>query len=284
MFGPTSRALISDSVPINNLGKAMGIWYASRGLGVIIGSLLGSKIAELFSYEISFYLFSLVSLITGIYGIYWFRCNHKNSSVNRNEKVPIGFPIRRVFKELNTNDSISIIFLLAIIALISRGVNDSFVPIYASEILMASTFGIGIINACFNGVCVVMTPILGNLSDKMSRKQVILIALIFMSASFVSYSFVTKLVHLILVIIINAIGYSLLLPSLLAFLTELVPKDIIGSMMGIFGSCEDLGIMIGPLIFSFIWSTSGPIYAFHTITVLLFFGVILAIYLNRKTI
>ena len=40
-------------------------------------------------------------------------------------------------------------------------------------------------------------------------------------------------------------------------LSKLASKEKIGITMGIYGSFEDLGLIIGPIIFGYIWDTHG---------------------------
>jgi predicted MFS family arabinose efflux permease len=49
---------------------------------------------------------------------------------------------------------------------------------------------------------------------------------------------------------------------LLAMIPTISSRGTYGRVIGAYGSFEDLGIMIGPLIYGFAWSTFGPVYIF----------------------
>jgi len=40
------------------------------------------------------------------------------------------------------------------------------------------------------------------------------------------------------------------------------PKRMYGTVVGIYGSCEDLGIIMGPLVYGLVWTAIGPVYIF----------------------
>jgi MFS family permease len=49
---------------------------------------------------------------------------------------------------------------------------------------------------------------------------------------------------------------------LLALVPKVTSNTIYGAAVGIYGSFEDLGVLIGPLIFGFVWSAYNPVLIF----------------------
>jgi predicted MFS family arabinose efflux permease len=41
-------------------------------------------------------------------------------------------------------------------------------------------------------------------------------------------------------------------------LSKAVPRELSGMAMGVYGSCEDLGFIIGPILYGFVWNAFSP--------------------------
>jgi predicted MFS family arabinose efflux permease len=48
----------------------------------------------------------------------------------------------------------------------------------------------------------------------------------------------------------------------LALIPEVTPNTLYGSAVGMYGSFEDLGVIIGPLVYGFVWSNFSPVLIF----------------------
>jgi MFS family permease len=83
------------------------------------------------------------------------------------------------------------------------------------------------------------------------------IASIFM----ISYYFVETrtLTYLVSIGVSIALSVS---PLMIVVLSKTSPKEHLGMSMGIFGSFEDLGAMIGPAIYGLVWASFQPGYIF----------------------
>jgi MFS family permease len=65
-----------------------------------------------------------------------------------------------------------------------------------------------------------------------------------------------------LVTLLLGISYSIVTPLTLSLLTVSVPKGIWGRVMGLYGAAEDVGILIGSSLGTFIWGLWGAQYSF----------------------
>jgi len=155
------------------------------------------------------------------------------------------------------------------------------VPIFASEILGASTFVVGLNQAEFTGLCVVFFPLSGLLVNRVGKKRTVAVGFVFLLLSAVAFSLTTDLFQLFVSTLLSSLGFSLVAPSLLALLVSSVPKNVLGGSIGIYGSVENLGITLAPLLFAFIWSLWGPQYAFIVCAIVQAVAVIFALTLER---
>jgi DHA1 family bicyclomycin/chloramphenicol resistance-like MFS transporter len=69
IMGPISRAIVTDHSPRESIGFSMAIWSVTMTIGTMIGNIGGSYIADVFGFEKSFYLSSILSLL-GVFATY----------------------------------------------------------------------------------------------------------------------------------------------------------------------------------------------------------------------
>ena len=80
-----------------------------------------------------------------------------------------------------------------------------------------------------------------------------------------------------------ATGIAFIAPSILALLTDLVGSEVYGSVMGIYGTFEDLGGAIAPLLYGFVWSFYGPVSIFYTCAFTQIGGVALILLMKNQS-
>jgi predicted MFS family arabinose efflux permease len=104
------------------------------------------------------------------------------------------------------------------------------------------------------------------------------------SGAFTLYLLASTVFQVFLVSIAAGLGLSASL-LLLSFVQDVTAKRMYGTVVGIYGSCEDLGIIMGPLVYGLVWSAIGPVYIFvaSSITQILAAALVFAIKQPRST-
>jgi MFS family permease len=74
--------------------------------------------------------------------------------------------------------------------------------------------------------------------------------------------------------LVYSAGIGWLSASILPFALGAVPRDHQGTAIGVFGSMEDAGLLIGPILFGTTWATYGPTSIFPVVTTLAAVGVV----------
>jgi MFS family permease len=137
----------------------------------------------------------------------------------------------------------------------------SFLPLYASGRIRMSTIEVGTLIATVSAAQLVAMPMLGWLSDRFGRKRTAIVGFTLSSCTFLLYFLAGTSFQVLLVSIAVGVGLSGT-SLLLAMISDVTPSTMYGTAIGIYGSFEDLGIMIGPLVYGFVWSATGPVYIF----------------------
>ena len=119
-------------------------------------------------------------------------------------------------------------------------------------------------------------PIVGWVSDRYGRKRTTLVGLLASSGLFTFYFFARTASQVLLVSMAIGVGFSGT-SLLLAMIPDVTPTAMEGATVGVYGSFEDLGSIVAPLIFGFVWSTFGPIYIFAVTSITQLLGAFLVL-------
>ena len=251
MVGPTTRVYVLDESPQKSVGLFASLWWAVSMGGSILGPLIGTYLAQTYSFNCPFYASTALALVLACL-------------------VTVTFPkvdMSRRKREFRGHSSIlhvrsaGLLFMSALFAFMTVSLMKSFLPLYAKQQVNMSTFQVGVLLSATYAAQLAAMPFLGWLSDRFGRRRVAGIGLVSSSVMFLFYFVAKTQPQLFLV----SVMVSLMLAAdslLLALIPKVTSNTIYGGAVGIYGSFEDLGFLIGPLIFGFVWSTSSPVLIF----------------------
>lgn len=117
-----------------------------------------------------------------------------------------------------------------------------------SESIGASGSMMGIIGGAANLCSLLCRPIVGDLSDKISKYKLSFIGTVFVLISSLGYVFTWNIPVLLLLRILNGIGFSCCSVCMSTWMSGLLPSDKIGSGMGIYGTVNALSMAIAPAV------------------------------------
>lgn len=147
--------------------------------------------------------------------------------------------------------SLSVIFLTVFIDLMGFGILIPILPTFASKELGISDFEIGIIIAVYSLVQFLFNPLLGKLSDRIGRRPVIIVSLLFTVCSYVLFSLSTTFFLLLLSRILGGFGGSNIGVAQ-AYIADVTSKEERSKGMGLIGAAFGLGFVFGPMIGGFL--------------------------------
>lgn len=105
--------------------------------------------------------------------------------------------------------------------------------------------------------------IAGILSDRFGRKPILIVGLIVSGISLLFYILSDNLLFLLITSFIGGIGDGLDFTPLMALLTDITPKDARGIVVGLFRTFQDIGGIMGPLIFMMLYTRLGKLTPFY---------------------
>jgi MFS family permease len=169
--------------------------------------------------------------------------------------------------------SINLIFFLACV---TYSILAPFYPIIAKEKGFGETF-IGVIIGLYPLVGIVTTTLLARAIIRFGRKQIMFVGGLIEVAALVLFAFTIYLdgwafvVASVLGRMFMGVGGSVLLTASLACITAFYPDDNLEAKIGFNELCGAIGILLGPVIGSGIYSFAG-----YSGTFLIFAGILLA--------
>jgi MFS family permease len=132
---------------------------------------------------------------------------------------------------------------------------EFFLAGYLPEIVHLNEFLTGIIITSIIGVAILARPYMGRVSDKMGRRIPIAVGCLVSSLPLLAFPFVADFWILLLLALVYGLGFATVTASTPALISELVPKELVGTSMGFLDTIMDVGQTFGPIISGLILAT-----------------------------
>jgi MFS family permease len=133
---------------------------------------------------------------------------------------------------------------------------EFFLAGYLPEVVHLNSFLTGVIITSIIGVAIFARPYLGRISDKTGRKVPIIVGLVVSGLPLLIIPFVSDFWILLVLAIVYGIGFAAVTAAAPPLITELVPKDTVGTSMGFFDTVMDVGQTIGPIVSGLIFAAT----------------------------
>lgn len=230
-FSTASITLIGNIIPKAHRGQSFSYFYLSYNIAFAIAPFFGMLLINHFSFKLLFLVCSALSLcsliITSGIG------NRQLESLDN-----LSFTDRSLLNLKALPASVVAFFVYLI-----WGALTAFFPLYAIHHGMTNP---GLFFSTFAIMLILGRGLGGKIFDLCSIKNVIMFCLIIYVIAMSILVFAKTSLMFILVALIWGIGNAFLLPSLLAYITDLAGFS--GPAIGTFMAFSDLGVCLGPVI------------------------------------
>jgi MFS transporter, FSR family, fosmidomycin resistance protein len=276
LWHPAAISTISERYP-----RKRGFAIAIHAIGPNIGESIAPLLVGLLLLTLSWRSVLFLNLIPGIVIalILWkFLFGRLQTRAQAKKALPLKEYLAGM-KKMARNPSILLLVLVAGMRSMTQQGLHTFLPIYLTHDLGLSSAMAGLYLSITQTAGMIGTPIAGGISDRSGRKRVLTAGLfstsivLFVLAYFqMTWLFITGLATL---------GFFLyaVRPVIWAWVLDLSPKELGGSMVSFFSGSQSLLSSLSPLICGFIADRWGILTAFYFLagTVLLANLVVLAI-------
>jgi MFS family permease len=251
-------ALLSASVEKGQMGRAFGFQRAMDNLGATIGPLLASLLLWL-SHD-NLRLVFLLSFIPGVVAV-WFL-------ITRVKEVPVAAPAEAAPSAPKASPLAGGIptgvfraYLASVIVFTLGNSSDVFLVLRAQNLGVTVAL-IPILWVVLNLVKTLAATPGGALSDRIGRRQAILIGWLIYGLAYLGFAFASKPWHIWALFIFYGLYYGMVEGPERALVADLVPEDQRGRAYGWFHLAVGVGALPASLLFGVIWKYLGASAAF----------------------
>jgi MFS family permease len=252
---PLGRAYVGQALPTNQRGQGMAVVQFVILASMSIGSLIGGVVKDLWDYDMVFYCALGLLLVGGLVALLRQRTLIVIKSTAKTE--PEMLVIESPAKVTSRRRPIATIAAVMGFLHAGFGILTGFVPLYGALILNLNTTQIGLIFMVSGLVGLVALLPAGRISDRTGRKVFIVGGIALYGVALLGVAFAIDYWTLLISVAISAIGRSMMLPTILALSSEVMPIGLQGRAMGLLGVGEAIGISSGPAVAGWIWSAHG---------------------------
>jgi DHA1 family multidrug resistance protein-like MFS transporter len=260
-FSSAAIALVASQVPESRLGYSLGWLSTGQLVGSLVGPIVGGALADLTgSYRVPFYLTS--ATIFASLGLVWFLVREE---FTRPAKGSGGRSITAGLIALARSPTLLALFFVLLMAQFGVRTVQPIVTLYVKEMVgdlpnVATLAGIAF---SITGVAnVISAPFLGNRSDQMGYRRVLLICLLGSTLTTLPQAFTHN--YFVFTAERFAVGLFIggLLPTANALVGRLVPRSDRGTIYGMTSSAMFMGNSLGPLLGGFLAAGFGLSWVF----------------------
>jgi MFS family permease len=242
-FKPTATsAYIADIAPGNRRGEAMGILGFFGSVGMASGPVLGSYIAITLSTDMMFYVSSLLALISVLVLI--------GMRETLPERKKFNFRLLRIKKKDILEPRVFPSSIVLMFNVFAFGVVLTIVPDMTIHLGLSNK---GIFFAIFTVASLIVRIFAGQLSDRIGRVPVLILATVTLIIALLLMAFADMLIIFYLAAAIYGVGIGMGSPTSYAWTVDLSDDAHRGRGMATMFIALEIGIGAGALISSWIY-------------------------------
>jgi len=265
---PLLRWMALTALGPGTSGRGTGIYGLSSGLGLVVGTTLGPLIYEGFGFStltvvvITVYVGSVAITVV----LPWRR-------VHLPAQVP-GFTrhLRSVF-----NRTFALAATLVVLAYLAKPLVWNFLQYYSVARFHGTPSEAGYVIGAAQGTSYLVGALLGILVDRFGPGRSVPFGFVLVTLGAIGTLISSTYAEMVGATLVFAIGLGWLSASLLPLALGEVARPLQGTAIGVFGSFEDLGLLMGPLLISVVYATYGVTSIFLVVGAVALSGLVLSL-------
>ena len=248
-------------------GTGTGRWSAALGLGLAIGVSVGPlEFVTLGFHDVAYASIAVLSVAVGAAAaLPWSRA-----------ALPVAEGRRRSLTSLATRP-----FLLALglvlVAFTAMSFTTNFLQYYSIVLFRGTPSEAGYVLGAGRLATLAASFVLGTLVDKWGTTRSIPAGFVLLLVGGLATWGSRSYAEMIGATLVFSAGLGWLFASILPLALDSMARDQQGAAIGVFGTMEDLGLLIGPLLFGAVWTAYGPVSIFPLVTALAAVGLTVSI-------
>jgi MFS family permease len=241
---PAMTSMVGDLAPENRRAQWIGIVNGGASAGWIAGPLWGGLLYDRFGYVAPFsasIAMALSALLLAVFLLHETHTpvahpSHSHSAWAHGLQAllarPVFFPLMLI--------TFGVMFAWAFI--------EPQFMFYAYEDLSWTSSQLGMVMSTYGMAFMFGEFALGQLSDRLGRKPVLVLGLVLFSAQFVGLVIFRDVTWIGVSFFLAGLGNALYDPALSAFILDITPPEQTAAVMGLKGTAGSLGNLLGPAL------------------------------------
>lgn len=264
IFVPVARAAVAEYYP-SKRGERISTFTSATIVGRAIAPFLGGLILS-----ITIWNYHMLYLAVGVAGVTTLlttlvllkgkdnvpKNRQAEKSSNRTQTKRKTKPAHK-WREVFRNPGIIVASTIEASARYVYGALEFFLSGYLKNIAQLDPSLIGTIMGMQLVLIPAVSPFMGRISDKVGRRIPILIGLTISGFPLIAIPYTTQFLPLLAISLIYGIGFSMIISSTPALVSDFASKEVYGAAMGFLATIMDIGQMLGPIVTGMILSTFG---------------------------
>jgi MFS family permease len=251
---PAMMSSVGDLASENRRAQWIGIVNGGASAGWVIGPYAGGLLYDHFGYIIPFAVSIVLELGALLLALFFVPETHTPST------HPVGpRPAwTQGFRALPTLPAFYLIMLISFSVMFTYAFIEPQYMFYAYDNLAWTSAQLGLVMGAYGMAFMFGEFALGQLSDRLGRKPVLILGLALFSAQSIGLVIFQDMTWIMVSFILTGLGNALFDPALNAFLLDITPPENTGRIMGIKGTVGSLGNMLGPGLVVLVTPIVGP--------------------------
>jgi len=258
IFVPVAQASVAELFPTKR-GERISLFSSVTSVGRGIAPFLGLYILLVTNTVFHvLYLAVATAGVTAFIVALLFLVESRNQRIMLQQEKPkqIVKGVFRGWKTVAKNRDVLIVSFVQACQFYTYGAVEYFLVGYLRYVVCFDWLLTGVISGSLIVMPIVAKPYIGRISDKIGRRIPIIVGCIVGSLPLLVIPFVTDFSVLLLLSVVYGLGFATVTASTPALVSELVPKELVGTSMGFLATIMDVGQTIGPIITGMILATN----------------------------
>jgi len=277
IFVPVAEASIAELFPTKR-GERISLFSSATHVGRVIAPALGGYILFITAdnFRVLYLAVAMAGVTALIIGLSFLAGKRQPTIAQQGNAKET---VRRLFRgwgAVARSREVLVVSFIQACQYYAYGAAAFFLAGYLPDVAHLNKFLTGIIITSVIGVAIFVKPYMGRVSDKVGRRIPIVVGCIISGLPLLAIPFVGDFWVLLLLVVVYGFGFATVTASTPALVSELVPKELVGTSMGFLGTIMDVGQTLGPIISGFILATNLQYYGvFPSLTFVLLFSCII---------
>jgi MFS transporter, DHA1 family, multidrug resistance protein len=278
IFGPVASASLSDVAPPSRRGTWLSTYSTSQGVGQAIGPVLAGYAIAAGRFDMAFIAAGVIALATPLIVNRW---PATAAAAVARRSSPFGQFVDGI-GDVIREPRLLVISMAQSAQFLLNGSLNAFLPLYARDALDMDAVAVGWLFAMQTIMTLAARPIMGALSDRVSRRRVIVTGLLVCSAAVWVIAAAGVVPILFFGVLCYAAGVAVTTAATSAYVTDVAPKSRYGAAHGAFGTIYDVGDAAGPILAGLLVAMWGYQIMFRTMAGAAIVAALMFAWLSRR--